>query len=138
MHTNATSYGPAKGEVWPSQQALRTRSDGDLLSYEFLMALADRINSLGLSRLKTTDWLADTIYSWPGLILDGSGDPIEIYDEIFDDAYGRDSSFCWNSNVKQFCRRPRLRRTKRAMLLRMQLWDAALKIAGLPIVLATN
>jgi hypothetical protein len=116
---------------------LKVKSDADLLSCDFLMMAADAIEFIDESREGTTDWLVDTIYSWPGIILDGAGKPIEIYAEIFDDAYGNDPSFCWNTNVKRFAKRRPLRRPKAAMLLRLQLWDAALKIVGREIILPT-
>lgn len=130
----APSYALTRATSTP---VLAVATDADLLSHDFLMAVADKIASLGLSRAKTTDWLADTVYSWRGLIVDGAGRVIEIHDEIFDDAYGRDTWFSWNSSVKMFRDRRPLRRSKHAMLLRLQLWDAAFKIAGRPIVLPT-
>lgn len=116
-------------------QFIKTKRDDELLSYDFLMQLADAISALGLSRQRTTDWLAETIYSSPQTIVDGQGVAIKIYDEIFDDAYGADTSFCWNSNVKRFADRRPQRRPKKSMLLRMQLFDAAFKILGRPIEL---
>ena len=116
-----------------SIQVVQTRGNRQLLSYDFLMAIADAINLLGLSRMRTTDWLADKIYSWSGHILDGQGGFIPIDDESVDRAYGKDEGGTWNSNVKVFAaRRPR-RKPAQKMILRFLLWDAAFKIAGRPI-----
>lgn len=116
-------------------RVIQTRSDDTLLSYDYLMALAEAISLLGLSRLRTTDWLADRIYSWPGRILDGEGYLIPIHDESVDRAYGRDEGGTWNSNVKVFAARRPQRKPAHKMLIRFQLWDAAFKIEGRPIVL---
>ena len=61
-----------------------------------------------------------------------------INDETIDRAYGRDEGGTWNSNVKVFATRRPQRRPAQKMLLRLQLWDAAFKIAGRPIGLATD
>lgn len=110
--------------------------DDFLLSPYFKWRLAIFLVALGLSRAKTTDWLADTICSFlltGGEIYDGDGDEIIIYDEIFDDAYFDDKSHCWNTDVKRAATRFPKRRSAGRLILRLQLFDAALRIIEEPI-----
>lgn len=105
--------------------------DSFLLSAYFKHHLAIFLVALSLSRLGTTDWLATTIYDHllsGGKIYDGDGDEIIIYDEIFDDAYFDDKSHCWNSDVKRFATQPPQRGSAARLILRLQLFDATLRI----------
>lgn len=117
---------------FPIISSLTTEPAEVLLSIDYLMALALRLQQLGLSRLRTADWLADVL-SGSRFMHTAEGDLIELHDEILDDAYGDDQSFTWNSSVKAFARRRPLRRPKRSMLLRMQLFDLGFKVLGQPI-----
>jgi len=106
-----------------------------LLSLDFLEGLAMRILGLGLSRVRTTDWLAERIYCFDGVILDWDGRRLYIDSDIVDRSYGRDEACSWNSEVKHFASRPPKRRPRHSMLLRLALWDAAMKINGTPVLL---
>lgn len=105
-----------------------------LLSLDFLEGLAVRITELNLSRVKTTDWLASKIFFFDGTIFDWSGRPLYLDTGIVDRAYGRDIACSWNSEVKMFAARPPVRRPRHSMLLRLALWDAAMKINGTPVL----
>lgn len=105
-----------------------------LLSLDFLEGLATQIQALNLSRVKTTDWLADKIYSFDGIILDWDGKQLYIDADIVDRSYGQDMACTWNSEVKVFARRPPQRRPRHSMLLRLALWDAAMKMNGTPVL----
>lgn len=105
-----------------------------LLILDFIEGLAVRITDLTLSRVKTTDWLASRIFFFEGTIYDWNGRPLYLDSAIVDRAYGRDIAFSWNSEVKMFAARPPLRRPRHSMLLRLALWDAAMKINGTPVL----
>jgi hypothetical protein len=96
------------------------------------MALALRLDQLGLSRLRTADWLAGVL-SDTRYMHTAEREVIELHDEILDDAYGDDQAFTWNSAVKTFAHRRPRRRPKSSMLLRMQLFDLGFKLLGCPI-----
>ncbi|MFS0735592.1 hypothetical protein ABC347_00945 [Sphingomonas sp. 1P06PA] len=105
-----------------------------LLSLDFIEGLAIRITNLNLSRVKTTDWLADKIYTFDGVIFDWSGNPLHIDSDIVDRSYGQDEACTWNSEVKVFATQPPQRRPRHSLLLRLALWDAAMKINGTPVL----
>lgn len=105
-----------------------------LLSLDFIEGLARRISELNLSRIKTTDWLADKIYSFEGVILDWDGRRLRLDPDIVDRSYGQDVACTWNSEVKTFATRPAQRRPRHSMLLRLALWDAAMKMNGTPVL----
>ncbi|HEY9579660.1 MAG TPA: hypothetical protein VIR65_07310 [Rhizorhapis sp.] len=108
--------------------------DKVLLSRDFLHRLGRRVGELELSRMKSTDWLATVLYGWDGVILDADGNPFEIDDEMIDFSYGRDASGSWNTEVKKFGQRMPSRRPRKSLKLRLQLWDAAFKIVGKPVM----
>lgn len=105
-----------------------------LLSLHFLEMLAVRIVELNLSRVKSTDWLACKIFFFDGTIIDWNGRPLYLDSEIVDRSYGQDMAFSWNSEVKGFALRPPVRRPRHSLLLRLALWDAAMKINGTPVL----
>lgn len=105
-----------------------------LLSLNFLYALSIKIGRLNLSRIKTTDWLADKIYTFEGVIYDWDGRRLYVDSDIVDRSYGLDASGTWNSDVKRFVADPPKRRVRHSMLLRLALWDAAMKINGTPVL----
>ena len=112
---------------------IRTASVETVLSPWFLRQIGLRIDALGLSRLKTTGWLSDTIWNWEGRILDASGGNLLRDPDIVETAYGGEESCRWNSDVKRFARTPPRRAPRASLALRLQLWDAAFKIAGAPV-----
>src|SRR5690606_30106690 len=108
----------------------------ELLTRDYLFALAQAISSLDLSRRIVPDWLAETGFEWiadGGIIIDGEGQEIPIHDGIIDDAHGEDGSFQWISAQRQRVAKPPLRNPRQSLLLRLQLYDAAFKITGNPI-----
>lgn len=114
---------------------IRTEKGEFLLSPLYKHLLAKRLVDLGLSRQQTTNWLADVITDFlyaGGIICDGEGQLIDITDTIFDDVYFDDSSFCWNSDVKRYADSMPERRSPARILPRLQLFDAAFKIAKVP------
>lgn len=107
-----------------------------ILSPLYKHQLAIFLAALGLSRQGTTNWLAETICAFlltGGKIYDGDGDEIIIYDDIFDDAYFDDKSHCFNSDIKRFATQMPKRRSADRLILRLQLFDAALRILDEPI-----
>ncbi|KTR83766.1 hypothetical protein NS277_07310 [Novosphingobium barchaimii] len=113
---------------------IHTESRERLLSLDFLYALSIKIGRLNLSRVKTTDWLADKIYTFEGVIYDWNGRRLYVDSDIVDRSYGRDASGTWNSDVKRFVSDPPKRCARHSMLLRLALWDAAMKINGTPVL----
>jgi hypothetical protein len=107
---------------------------GRLLSIDFIEALAERVVALNLSRLKSTDWLAGRIYRFDGTIFDWNGVPLCIERDIVEDAYGDDVACTWNSELKRFAVKRPVRRPRGSLLLRLGLWDAAMKIEGTPVL----
>lgn len=110
--------------------------DDFLLSAYYKHKLAIYLVNLGLSRHGTTRWLMDVIYGHMedgGKIYDGEGDEIYLYPDIIEDAYFEDTSHCWNTDVKRFADRMPKRRSPDRLILRLQLFDAALRIEGHPI-----
>lgn len=105
-----------------------------LLSLDFIEGLAVRITELNLSRVKSTDWLADKIYSFEGTMYGWDGRILYIDDDIVDRSYGKDASGTWNGEVKAFAVHPPKRRPRHSMLLRLALWDAGMKINGSPVL----
>ena len=71
---------------------IRTASVETVLSPWFLRQIGLRIDALGLSRLKTTGWLSDTIWNWEGRILDASGGNLLRDPDIVETAYGGEES----------------------------------------------
>ena len=115
-------------------EIVRVETRERLLSLDFLEGLALQIQALGLSRVRTTDWLADKIYGFDGVILDWDGRRLYIDPDIVDRSYGQDITCSWNSEVKTFASRPPQRRPRHSMLLRLALWDAAMKIEGTSVL----
>lgn len=105
-----------------------------LLSLDFIEGLAVRITDLNLSRVKSTDWLANIIYNFNGTIYDWNGRRLYIDPDIIDRSYGEDDSGTWNSEVKAFAVHPPKRRPRHSLLLRLALWDGAMKINGTPVL----
>ncbi len=105
-----------------------------LLSLDFIEGLARQIVELNLSRVKSTDWLADKIYGFEGTIYGWDGRQLYIDPDIVDRSYGQDEACTWNSEVKVFASRPPQRRPRHSMLLRLALWDAAMKINNTPVL----
>lgn len=105
-----------------------------LLSLDFIEGLAVRITELNLSRVRTTGWLASKIFFFEGTIFDWNGKPLYLDTEIMDRAYGRDIACSWNSAVKVFAHRRPIRRPAHRNLLRLALWDAAMKINETPVL----
>ena len=101
-----------------------------LLSLDFIEGLAKRIVELHLSRVKTTDWLADKIYGFEGTIYGWDGRQLYIDPDIVDRSYGLDEACTWNSELKKFANHSPQRRPRHSILLRLALWDAAMKING--------
>jgi hypothetical protein len=104
-----------------------------LLSLDAIYGLADRLNELNLPRRQVIEWLTDTLYGWiadGGIILSGEGEEIDIYPGIVDDAHGDDPSCIWISEQRRRMSSPPKRRLKQGMLLRMQIYDAAFRIAN--------
>lgn len=118
----------------PTASEIRVEARDRLLSVDFLEGLAMRIQALSLSRIKTTDWLACKIFFFEGVILDWNGRPLYLDSEIVDRAYGRDIACSWNSAVKVFAHRRPIRRPAHRSLLRLALWDSAMKIEGTPVL----
>jgi hypothetical protein len=93
-----------------------------LVTIDYIEALAVALLKLGLSRRRTVDWLADTIFLWleeGGEIVDELGHEVTFTDETIDDVHGRGKA------------RQRSGRKSFGDLARV--YDAAFKIAGRPV-----
>lgn len=111
---------------------IHTESRERLLCLDAIDGLADRLNELNRPRRQVFEWMTCVLYAWiaaGGIILSGEGEEIEIYPGIVDDAHGEDGSGVWISEQRRRVNNPRRRRPRQSMLLRMQLYDAAFRIA---------
>jgi len=114
-------------------KVVRIASNEALLSLDAIFGLARFLDSLALPRRRTVDWLAGVIFGWiedSGVILDGEGREIEITPDTIDDAHGLDGSFKWVSDVRSRTSNPPIRRPRKSILLRLQLYDAAARITA--------
>lgn len=108
-----------------------------LLSKPYFTALARRLELEEKSRRNIPDWMVEVLFAYlaaNGVIRDGNGKRIPIPDNIIEQAFnGDEGSFKSLSEALIYAHRPRQRRTKRTLLLRMQLFDAIYRILGKPI-----
>lgn len=119
---------------------IRTEAREMLLSIDYVERLALAVVDLGLSRRKTPDWLASVIFGWAergGTIIDGAGREIDIDDDLIDHAHGRDGSFTCVSVLKRSAFGTRRRKPRKALLRRLELYDAAFKIIEKPVKICT-
>lgn len=103
----------------------------ELLGLDAIYGLSALLRSLGLPRRKVFDWLADVVFGWiadGGVILDGEGREIQITPDLIDEAHGEDGSCKWISDVQRRSPDAPRRRSRSAMLIRLQLYDAASRI----------
>jgi hypothetical protein len=109
---------------------------GVLLSVDYVHALAASVTELRLSRRRTPDWLAETLFGFAeagGQVVTGEGALLDLHDCIVDEAHGADASFEWVSAQKRRVANPPRRAPRSSMLLRLQLYDAAFRIVGKPV-----
>ena len=119
--------------------------DEELRTKEWMMELARRFVAHDFSRHGAISWLDQRLFCWPGLILFSDGKQLKLRadDEnpfspkpgTIQQAYGVDTSYAWNTNIKVFADRPMMRNPNWALLPRLRLWDAAFKIDADPIIL---
>lgn len=109
-----------------------------LLSPEWKHALAKRLKSEGVSRMGGFLFLLAMILDfWEngGTIIDEESNPLKLHYDIIEEAYAYELTFSWTTDIRQFAESVPLRGSKKHLLLRLQLWDAAYKIAGDPITI---
>lgn len=103
-----------------------------LLCLDAIYGLAARLEELNCPRRQVPDWLTDTLHGLltaGGKIVTGEGEPLKIYPGIVDDAHGDEPSCIWISEQRRRVVNPPKRRPRESMLLRLQLYDAAFRIA---------
>lgn len=105
-----------------------TRSKQELLSIDFLYALAKRMKEMGFSRLSGLAWLATVIFGFEGEIRTPEGQLVEPDEDL---TFNEDGS--WITATQSYADRPRKRRVRAGMYQRLLLWDAAFRIIGDPI-----
>ncbi len=110
-----------------------TRSKQELLSVDFLYALAKRMKEMNFSRMGGLAWLALVIFAYKGEIRTPEGELV-VPDE--DLTFNEDGS--WITATKAYADRPRQRRVRATMYQRLLLWDAAFKIIQNPILTDLN
>ena len=108
--------------------------DEVLRSREYLHALAKRIFEMRMSRLAFMGWLSTVIAGCREEIRLGDGTILRLHPDIVEEVYGQDLACSWNTAVKVFASRMPLRRSKRSMLPRLRLIDAAFKSIEWPII----
>jgi hypothetical protein len=113
---------------------VQVADDDVLLTKEYVHELAKRLVELRRSRQGTANWLTDILFREDTFVLDADGNPMDLHDEIVEQAYGRDGSFSWNSAVKRFAQRLPKKKPKPSVLPRLRLFDAAFKLIGQPII----
>lgn len=101
-----------------------------LLSREYKMSLAQRLIQMELSRMKTADWLYETLNNYEGTIYINRNYILRVHDDLIELAFGNDEAFTYATDIKRFADRMPERRTSRSQLLRLHVFDAAFKILG--------
>ncbi|HEX7822829.1 MAG TPA: hypothetical protein VF463_19695 [Sphingobium sp.] len=108
-----------------------------LLSPELKMTLARRLVEDEISRMGGFIFLMSRILDFTdggGRVLNEHGAAIYIHQDIVEEAYDYELSFSWTTDIKVFANRKPRRKSPSRHLLRLQLWDAAYKIEGRPII----
>ena len=105
-----------------------TRSKKELLSIDFLYALAKRMKGMGFSRMSGLEWLATIIFGYEGEIRTPEGELVEPDEDL---TFNEDGS--WITATKAYSDQPRKRRPRATLYRRLLIWDAAFKIQGVPI-----
>lgn len=109
-----------------------------LLSPEFKQALAKRLVEDDISRMGGFIFQMSRILDFTdggGQIVNEHGAAIFIHPDVVEEAYAYELSFSWITDIQVFAQRKPQRRSQARHLLRFQLWDAAYKIEGRPIVI---
>jgi len=76
----------------------------------------------------TANWLSEILYKYDGTIYISRHYILNVHDELVDNAFGKDGAFTWASDMKKFATRLPERRSSRSQLLKLQVFDAVLKI----------
>lgn len=109
-----------------------------LLSCEYKHALAKRLVAEKVSRMGGFIFLMEMILDFTesgGKILNEYGAAIYVHPDIVEEAYDYELSFSWTTDIRMFASQMPRRASPAKHLLRLQLWDAATKIAGRPILI---
>lgn len=110
-----------------------------LLSFEYKHVLAKRLVAEKVSRMGGFIFLMEMILNFTesgGEILNEHGAAIYVHPDIVEEAYDYELSFSWTTDIRVFAGRMPRRASPGKHLLRLQLWDAAYKIADRPIVIS--
>lgn len=116
----------------PDRQVVRVHREDVLRSAHAAHCLAVRLCELPESRREMPNWLLHTLGPFierGGVIVSGEGREIVIHDDTIDGVHGDDGSFAWVSAQRRRAANPPRRRSRKTMLPRLQLYDAAFRIA---------
>jgi len=102
-----------------------------ILSPHYKSWLAQELVKKELSRIKTSSWLAGKIYRYKGVIYLNKNQILNTHPDIVDQVFGRDDACSWASAVKRFANRLPQRSSSDRELLKLQLFDAALRIENI-------
>ncbi|QDX25727.1 hypothetical protein FPZ54_06645 [Sphingomonas suaedae] len=108
-----------------------------LLAPDFKQALAKRLVEDEMTRMGGFIFLMSRILDFAeggGKIVNEYGASIYIHPDIVEEAYAYELSFSWTTDIKVFAKRKPRRQSRGVHLLRLQLWDAAYKIDGRPVM----
>lgn len=112
-------------EVWVSKESV-------LRSKEYCHWLAKRMKELQITRMGGYIFLLQMLTEFlqaGGIVRNASVQVIDLHSDVIEAAYGWETWFTWNSAFQaNFADRLPLRRAKRTLIPRLQLWDAALRI----------
>lgn len=119
-------------------KVIRVEAKERLICVAYVEVLALGLISLGLSRRKVLDWLAELIFGWleeGGIVIDELGNELAFTDETIDDVHGKDATLRVISSIIDYGRgKPRRRKPRVSTLSLMQVYDTAFKIAGRPLL----
>lgn len=104
--------------------------DNEILTIEYVSALALALVRLGLSREKFISWLTDQLYNEKYEFYYSDGDtkfPILLCTVY--KAFNDDCSFRWISDFEKFAYKPLLQKPHKSHLMRLQLITLAIKAA---------
>jgi len=108
---------------------VRMPDDRQLLRAAHYQHLAKRLADLPVSSREVPNWIADTIWTFPGTILAADGTPFELEPEGVDAAFGEDGSFRWIRSFRAHADQPLKQSPQTRLLARLRLIDLAFRIA---------
>lgn len=113
--------------------AVVVASDWELRKLSYFRRLSVATANLEMSRRRIPDWIADTLYSYRGMILWPSGQPFILSGNAIDNAFNNDGSYRWLSDFMRFAEQPPRQTPQKRILNRLRHLSLAFQI-GRPAI----